>query len=343
MNICSYIHLNDFLFKKLEKRKKNIKTLFCVYFCTIIMKTIIEVHKEVQYTGHSGSIYAMVADTSRNLLYTSGDDGIVVQWSPEGGDTGKAVFRTDNAIYCLAISAEGKWVIAGTRNGTVYIVEPSEKRIMHISRKFNLAIFALYTDEKDSKLWILCAEGVVILMDIHTLKELHSFRIGEQNLRCIIPFKDSYLIGSGDGNIYQINKESLETEYVWAAHNNSVFSLYLTENGKTLYSGGRDAYLNCWDVLAGFAPLAKIPAHNFTINAITASPDGKFLVTASRDKTIKLWDLKDNTLLKVIDFAKNQGHLHSVNKICWLSADNLLISCGDDKRIIKWRISPKIL
>ncbi|MEO1450603.1 MAG: WD40 repeat domain-containing protein, partial [Bacteroidota bacterium] len=82
-----------------------------------------------------------------------------------------------------------------------------------------------------------------------------------------------------------------------------------------------------------------IPAHNFTLNHFAYSPDKQYLLTVSRDKTIKLWQASDLKLLKVIDYARNEGHRHSVNKIKWLRADNSVISCGDDRQLFRWKIS----
>lgn len=302
------------------------------------MRTNIEVENIGILTGHTGCIYTMVADARRSRLYTSGDDGMIVEWDLGEGNTGKAVFRTNQAVYSLCLIEPEGWIAAGCHNGMVYIIDPYEKKIILTYRKYNLSVYVIYTDDSDSKIWILCQGGEVILIDKNTLKELHVFSIGDKNLRSIFPYKDSYLMGSGDGSIYQINKETLQIEGSWEAHNNSVFSLYIPDKGEVLYSGGRDAHLNVWDTSLNFKSVVKIPAHNFTINDIKASPDGNYLLTASRDKTIKVWDTQNHSLLKVIDFVRNTGHTHSVNKICLFPEQNTFVSCGDDKRIIQWEI-----
>ena len=65
----------------------------------------------------------------------------------------------------------------------------------------------------------------------------------------------------------------------------------------------------------------------------------KFFATGSRDKTIKIWNADNFELLLRIDNAKNKGHTQSVNKLLWSDFNNYLVSTGDDKAIMVWKIA----
>lgn len=127
-------------------------------------------------------------------------------------------------------------------------------------------------------------------------------------------------------------------EQVSNAHEHSVFSLKYDRNGKLLYSGGRDAHLNIWQLEKNVEKIASKPAHWFTINSIAISPDGSLLATGSRDKTLKIWDAKSFELLKVIEGGRDKGHKNSVNKLLWTEQNETLISSSDDRTIILWEI-----
>jgi WD40 repeat protein len=75
------------------------------------------------------------------------------------------------------------------------------------------------------------------------------------------------------------------------------------------------------------------------VNHLSLSPNKKLLASASRDKTIKIWDAESLELLKVLDRTKYPtSHTHSVNRLLWLN-DDTLISTGDDRKVICWKIS----
>lgn len=290
-----------------------------------------------QYTGHRGSIYAMVADAQEAFLYTSGDDGVVAKWDIDTAEA-KAVLQTDSAVYAMALAEDLGILLVGTRNGTVYVTDIKNNKLLHSFRKYTHAIYEIAYDENTKNAWILCAEGHLIVWNVVEMREVHSLRVSDKHLRCILPYKKHKLIGASDGMVYMLDQDDLSLHTYWQAHENSVFCLYMPMHSSLLFSGGRDAHLNVWDIPANFQNLQKIPAHNYTINAIAQVPQTHYLATASRDKTIKIWDSHDFSLQKVIDFARNQGHLHSVNKLCALNEKKILISCGDDKKIIAWKI-----
>jgi WD40 repeat protein len=78
----------------------------------------------------------------------------------------------------------------------------------------------------------------------------------------------------------------------------------------------------------------------FALKDVTVNPlFPKLMATSSMDKTIKIWESQSLTLRKVVDRSRYNGHLNSVNSLLWLEdADNTLISAGDDKLIMAWKL-----
>jgi WD40 repeat protein len=83
--------------------------------------------------------------------------------------------------------------------------------------------------------------------------------------------------------------------------------------------------------------LKKIPAHNFAIYRLLSLKTDTLFASASRDKTIKLWDAEFRPLMRINQEQFN-GHTHSVNALYWNEELNLLVSAGDDRRILAWKL-----
>jgi WD repeat-containing protein 61 len=298
----------------------------------------ITVTKLREYTGHKGSIYGMALSQDEKYLFTSGDDGIVAQWALDSEENhAQAVLQTDRGVYALEV-LPGNRLAVGNSGGLIYIVNLGDQSIHKTLQQSTAAIFGIKVIR--DHLWILHGEGFLSILKLSDFSQVLYKRIAQNHLRsiCFSEEENIVYIGTSDYQILALAPHPLSLITRWQAHENSVFSLAIHQETKRLLSGGRDAYLNIWDIERDYESVQKIPAHNFTINNIAFSPSKEYFATAGRDKTIKLWDARHFDLLKVIDFARNTAHTHSVNKIRWLKSDNSLISCSDDRRIIRWKI-----
>ena len=88
--------------------------------------------------------------------------------------------------------------------------------------------------------------------------------------------------------------------------------MHFSTDGKSLLTGGRDGYLNIWQV-GNYKIIKSIPANEWAIYDIAYSHNSNLFATARRYKIIKIWDSKTFEILKVINKEKNGGHLNSVN------------------------------
>ena len=73
-------------------------------------------------------------------------------------------------------------------------------------------------------------------------------------------------------------------------HNQSVYSVSFSPDGKTLVSGSADNTIKLWNVETG-TEIRTLKGHDNTVWRVSFSPDGKTLASSSADKTIKLWNL----------------------------------------------------
>ncbi|NEQ69068.1 MAG: hypothetical protein F6K21_26915 [Symploca sp. SIO2D2] len=73
-------------------------------------------------------------------------------------------------------------------------------------------------------------------------------------------------------------------------HQDSVFSVRFSPNGKLLASGSRDNTIKIWDLEKRGEPLT-LSGHQSSVNSVSFSPDGKFLASGGNDGKVILWSL----------------------------------------------------
>ncbi len=295
------------------------------------------VHKIHTCTGHNAAIYALCAGPESRRWFSGGGDGWIAEWSLDDPETGRLAASVESQVFTLAYLPETHMLVAGTMAGGVHWINLSRPEHSRNIQHNTKGIYAVLPVAE----WLFTAgaDGVLTRWDSRSGQSMESLHLSSRALRCLAfnAGRRELAIGASDGRIYLLDADTLAVTSVWEnAHQPSVFCLDYHPDGRTLFSGGRDAMLRRWDLASG-TETGAWPAHWYTVNHLVFSPDGKRLATASRDRTVKIWDAGTVELLKVVDTLRYGGHVNSVNRLLWL--DDTLISCSDDRTMGLWGIS----
>ncbi|CAN5244402.1 hypothetical protein BH09BAC1_BH09BAC1_28130 [soil metagenome] len=286
-------------------------------------------------TGHTSSIYSLVGDGSN--IYTTGGDGQVVKWPLEQDAQGTLISRMGMQIFSMALLRDKQQMLLGQMQGGIHVVDLQAKQeSRHLALHKNGVFDMLPVDGH-----FLAAGGDGVLSywreDDYSLGKTISLSDNSLRALAVHPDGKTVAVGSSDNGIYLLSYPSLEIMTRLDGHENSVFTVSFSPDGRYLLSGSRDAHFMVWDVLLAYTPIHRIAAHLFTINHLVYSPDGKLFATAGRDKDIKLWDAETFELLKVLDRHKFDGHINSVNRLHW--GEQYLVSASDDRTIKLWEVA----
>lgn len=290
--------------------------------------------------GHKASIYALCQGMQPGEFFTSGGDGLLVRWNLASPDTGVALANVGIQVFSLAAIQEYNLVLAGDMNGGLHWIDLADTRNISISNGHLCGVFSILPLGK--RVLTGGGKGRLLVWSAENRKLLHSLQITNTSIRAIAfsSLRNEVALGCSDNNIYLLDADTLQLrQTINQAHNSSVFSLAYANSGQMLFSGGRDAFLNAWQLEPEVQLVKSVPAHNFSINALTLIDEEKFLVTASRDKTVKVWNSQSLKLLKVLDTIRDAGHRHSVNRLLWLQDEKNLISVSDDRTGIIWELA----
>lgn len=284
--------------------------------------------------GHKAALYTLAPGRNDRHFLSAGGDGWIVEWNLDDPDTGNLLASVGTQVFSLCSLPEQQLVIAGNMNGGVHWIHyehPDRTRNVQHHQKGVYDILSV-----GDRVFTAGGDGLLTLWDRDSGHALESYHLSNQALRSIAynEKRKELAVGSSDGSIYFLDSDTLFLKKVLPdAHQNSVFAVSYTPNGRHLLSGGRDAMLRIWET-TDLRLLSEQNAHMYTVNHITFSPDQAFFATASRDKTLKIWDAETFSLLKVIETIRDGGHLNSVNRLMWLP--DCLISVSDDRSAMLW-------
>lgn len=157
-------------------------------------------------------------------------------------------------------------------------------------------------------------------------------------------------------------------------HNDEVFGVAFSPDGKTVTSGSGDGTVKVWDVASGslvqnysakasrvfsvayspngswlaagteangvmlWQPATKagraLEGHRGAVSAAVFSPTGALMATGGQDTTVKIWDTASWT-----EKATFSGHSDWIRAVAFSPDSKMLASAGDDKTVKVWDLS----
>lgn len=300
-----------------------------------------DIKKITHLKGHASGIFALEQGQAPHHIFSGSSDRMLAEWSLEELAPLKFSVKTGSFIYSICHIPGKKLLLLGLYSGAIHIIDLIEKKETRFFAFHNQPVFDIKYCPANNSFYALSGDGSFSVWDAGDFSLKKQVLICREKLRNIDFNKDGSLaaLACGDGTIRIFETASQEQVKKINAHKLSSNCVKFHPDGKTLVSGGRDAYLRFWDMEKNYSRSGEIPAHNYAIYAIAFSPDNKFFATASRDKTAKIWNAENFEIIARLDRKNFDGHTHSVNKLLWSPYKNYLVTASDDRTLIVWEIS----
>lgn len=293
--------------------------------------------KATTLQGHNNPIYSVIAHPNKNLFYTAGNDKGIVEWDLKTQKHHKIFNRVKNTVYALAIIDNLNLLVAGCNDGNILLFDIVTTQLLE-TIVVKGAVFDLKFISHKNEILASTDSGQIVIINPREKKIIHQFQSGNDKIRSFTYHKNlNFMVTVSNDEyirIYALDDYTFITQL--KGHENGVGSVAFSNDGKLLITGGRDAHLKVWNT-QNWECEHDFAAHLFAIYQIIIHPNLPFFATASRDKSIKIWRLEDFSLYKKLSIDKaKEGHLLSVNDICWSADGKELLSVGDDKMVKIW-------
>ncbi|KAG2343264.1 WD40 repeat-like protein [Suillus weaverae] len=290
-------------------------------------------HRTMQ--GHTDWVNNVVQLNGGRQIITCSVDGSLRLWDLESGTRIGEDWRYGNklGVWSMALSPSGKTVASGCDDGKVRLWDVETRKVIAKWAGHTSVVCALCWSADGNQVASGSWDGTARVWDVESGKNVLTIKTRHDWVRAVTYSPDATKIAT-DGR----DEDAVK---IWDAkrgkllktlkHNNQVYSLAWTLDGKKLITGSYGS-IRIFDT-ATWQEIAILEGHTHLVYAISLSQNERLLASASVDKTARLWNLETN--LQVGPPLQHEN----VVRCAALSLDGkLLVTTCEDENAYTWDI-----
>jgi glucose repression regulatory protein TUP1 len=124
---------------------------------------------------------------------------------------------------------------------------------------------------------------------------------------------------------------------VLKGHEQDIYSLDFSRDGRIIVSGSGDQTARVWDTATGkclfVLTVGDVDMKDAGVTSVAISPDGRLVAAGSLDRMVRVWDTQTGQLLE-----KLEGHKDSVYSVAFAPDGKTLISGSLDRTLRSWEL-----
>ena len=241
---------------------------------------------------HKGGLLALSIHPDGDIFATSGQDGRVLIWNSEEGESTKVIELGDGWVEHLRWSPDGRFLaVAFSRRVHVYGIDGHEhwKSGEHPSTVSSIAW------SKSNELATACY-GRVTFFDVVADKVNQKLEWKGSLVSMVLsPNGDVVVCGSQDNSVH-FWRRSTDQDSEMTGYPGKPSQLAFDQSGTVLATGGSDV-VTVWS-FEGNGPEGTVPGqlalHAESISSLAFSNQGMLLASGARDGSVLVWFLKSN-------------------------------------------------
>jgi WD40 repeat protein len=252
----------------------------------------------------------------------------------------KDLTRWDGRVDAVALTPDGRWVVAGLSNGTCHV---SDLTGLHGPREFQLpggtiAFIVLAPDGH----WVLVGtkDGNCRVWDFSAgLDGLRFLDAGSRWALMAAAKRDSPWYGAQAWNTTSelweqtIDAETYSQVLRSYGHFGRFEALAVTPDGRRAVSSSLHGTCRVWDLATGVCTRV-LWGHTGTIKSVAITPDGRWSISGASDKTCRVWDLAAGVCTRVLE-----GHTGGVTAVAVTPDGRRAISASEDGTCRTWNLA----
>jgi WD40 repeat protein len=237
-------------------------------------------------------------------------------------------------VFSLALSRDGRRILAGTREGPVHIFEAESGRELRVLRGQEGPILSVAASAAGDMAASVGRDGTVEVWDTETGQAVGKYPCGGELLTCIALSTDggAAAAGGGNGQMQLWRTEGGREIASCRAHSGAVLCLGFSPDGRLLSSGGFDGFLRLWDVETGQS-VAQGQAGAGSVMCVSFSPDGRLVAAGNSDGTVAMWESCTGRSLWT-----SRMHTREATGLDFESGGKILVSAGPAHEVVLWDI-----
>lgn len=278
------------------------------------------------------------------FLAVAENDGTVKLVSPrhETGDT--TLTGLDGSALCLATSADGSEIFAGTQTGGVFAWSKGSTNAQKIFDWKDWPVTALAASPDGTLLICVCAgkngtnrswtkpDESLLAIDVASGKKLWSGKTGRCDFHAISFAHDGKTVSVvREGLVAVLDAETGRTirELAHPKYPTGPLSTALSRDGKLCAVGYAPNNVGIWNVASGECR-CLLGAHSNWVVSLAFSPDGSRLASSAGDTTASVWDVATGKEIGRLRFGSGYAYVNSVS----ISDDGRWVAAGREGEFV---------